>query len=91
MLNFIHQINKKYNTIKFNIETITNTFFLLIFVTVSLSRVNCSNNRGWAWSCDDLLNIHTEIQDNYGLPTFLKQISTAIIKNAALTEHKSVK
>ena len=37
-----------------------------------LLRVKCSNNRGWAWTCDELENIHTEIQDNYGLLTKMK-------------------
>ena len=41
--------------------------FVIIIGMFGLSGVKCSDNRGWAWSCEDLENIHTEIQDNYGL------------------------
>ena len=46
----------------------------LLFLIISmfgLSEVKCSNNRVWAWTCEDLENIHTEIQDNYGLLNYI--------------------
>ena len=49
-----------------------NQLFLLIISMFGLLRVKCSNNRGWAWTCDELENIHTEIQDKYGLLTKMK-------------------
>ena len=46
-------------------------FFVIGFFC--LSKVKCSNDRGWAWTCDELENMHTEIQDNYSLFTLFKK------------------
>jgi len=43
----------------------TKSQLLLIVGIFVLPRGNCSNDRGLAWSCDDLESIHSEIQDNY--------------------------
>ena len=43
--------------------------FFSVIAIFGLSKVECSNDRGWAWTCDELENMHTEIQDKYGLFT----------------------
>ena len=66
------------------------TYICLLFITLtaSLSRVKCSNDRGWAWSCDDLQNIHTEVQDNYGLLKLFSFLTPYLNKNSAFTNYK---
>ena len=42
-------------------------FLLCTIAVFGYSSLKRSHNRGWAWTCDELENIHSEIQDNYGL------------------------
>ena len=49
--------------------------FLLFISMFVISEVQSSNNRGgWAWTCDELENIHSEIQDKYGLSELFKNV-----------------